>query len=283
MNKAQRDIRRKKRVLEHAARIGNVRKTCRYFGVARSGFYVWKKAYEMQGDEGLVNQKPCPYNPRLRTPPDIVEKVLHLRRTYHLGPIRIVWYLARYHGITISKAGVYRILRRHGINRLPSRVGRRTVHTHRYAKQVPGHHVQVDVTFLKLLGKNGVNSGGRCNMSQGWRSHGATTWPAFDGGTTGGSVAPVATRGITNGHRPRAGPDSQDGALRGGRGGRHSPGTPAARPPGPDPVRARGDLPRRGPRSVPAADQPGAGARPLDGESGSAASRRPAPVSGRGR
>ena len=86
MNKAQRDIRRKKRVLEHAARIGNVRKTCRYFGVARSGFYVWKKAYETHGDEGLVNQKPCPYNPRLRTPPAIVEKVLHLRRTYHLGP-----------------------------------------------------------------------------------------------------------------------------------------------------------------------------------------------------
>ena len=59
MNKAQRDIRRKTRVLEYAARIGNVRKTCRYFGVARSGFYVWKKAYERRGDEGLVNQKPC--------------------------------------------------------------------------------------------------------------------------------------------------------------------------------------------------------------------------------
>ena len=28
MNNAQRDIRRKKRILEHAARIGNVRKTC---------------------------------------------------------------------------------------------------------------------------------------------------------------------------------------------------------------------------------------------------------------
>ncbi len=37
MNKAQRDIRRKKRVLDHAARIGNVRKTCRYFGVAGQG------------------------------------------------------------------------------------------------------------------------------------------------------------------------------------------------------------------------------------------------------
>ena len=54
MNKAQRDIRRKKRVLEHAARIGTVRKTCRYFDVARSGFYVWKKAYETRGTTTLV-------------------------------------------------------------------------------------------------------------------------------------------------------------------------------------------------------------------------------------
>ena len=29
------------------------------------------------------------------------------------------------------------------------------VHTHRYAKQVPGHHVQVDVTFLKIVGQDG--------------------------------------------------------------------------------------------------------------------------------
>ena len=41
-------------------------------------------------------------------PPEIVEKVLHLRKTYHLGPMRIVWYLARYHDIKISGAGVSR-------------------------------------------------------------------------------------------------------------------------------------------------------------------------------
>ena len=63
MHNAQRDIRRKKQVLEHAARVGNVRKTCRYFGIARSGFYVWKKAYETHGDESLINQKPCPRSP----------------------------------------------------------------------------------------------------------------------------------------------------------------------------------------------------------------------------
>ena len=79
-----------------------------------------------------------------------MEKVLHLRRTYHLGPIRIVWYLERYHAIRISDAGVYRILRRHGIHRLPRNVGRRALHRRRHNTQVPGHHLQVDVKFLSL-------------------------------------------------------------------------------------------------------------------------------------
>ena len=49
------------------------------------------------------------------------------------------------------------------------------------------------------------------------------------------------------------------------------PGTPTARRPGPDAVRAGGNLPRRGPGPVPAADQSGPGARTVAGKSGSAA------------
>jgi len=67
MTKAQRDIRRKKRVLDHAQRIGNVRTTCRHFGIPRSLFYVWKWAYEREGEPGLVNRKPRPANPTPRT------------------------------------------------------------------------------------------------------------------------------------------------------------------------------------------------------------------------
>jgi transposase InsO family protein len=87
--------------------------------------------------------------------PEIVEKVLYLRKTYRLGPIRIVWYLARYHAITISDAGVYRILRRNGISRLPGGTRVRKIHTQRYQQQVPGHQIQVDVKFLKFEGKDG--------------------------------------------------------------------------------------------------------------------------------
>jgi transposase InsO family protein len=88
--------------LEYADRVGNINKTCRYFGVARSTFYLWRDRYRELGEEGLGS-----------------------RRCGRL-------------------------------NRLPNRVGRRAVHTHRYEKQVPGHHVQVDVKFLTLKQKKGA-------------------------------------------------------------------------------------------------------------------------------
>lgn len=155
MTQAERDIKRKLSVLEHAKSSGNAAKTCRYYGVPHSTFYDWKKAYEERGEEGLINRKPIAHSHPGTTPPEIVEKVLHLRQKYHLGSLRIVWYLERYHGITISESGVYRILCRNGLNRLPNSSSRRALHTKRYAKQVPGHHIQVDVKFLNLERKDG--------------------------------------------------------------------------------------------------------------------------------
>lgn len=155
MTNEEREIQRKLRVLQHAEKIGNARKACRYFGVGRSSFYRWRDAYQKFGEAGLKNAKSIPKNPANQTPPEIVEKALYLRRKYHLGPIRIVWYLARYHGIKISDAGVYRILRRNGLNRLPRGTRMRKLHTKRYQKQVPRHHIQVDVKFLTFKGKHG--------------------------------------------------------------------------------------------------------------------------------
>ena len=155
MTKAQRDIKRKLRVLNYAKDIGNVSKACRYFGISRETFYLWKRAYERFGEKALINSKPCPENPKLRTPPEIEEKILHLRRNYHLGQLRISWYLQRYHGIKISPGGVYGVLKRNGLNRLPQNAKKRTVLTKRYEKQVPGHHIQMDVKFLKFKDSNG--------------------------------------------------------------------------------------------------------------------------------
>ncbi len=85
----------------------------------------------------MENRKTIPKNPANRTAPEIVEKVLHLRRTYHLGPMRILWYLARYHAIKDSDADVYRILKRHGLSRLPGGTCVHKIHTKCYP--VHGH------------------------------------------------------------------------------------------------------------------------------------------------
>lgn len=143
-------VRYKKVVLEVAEALGSDAKSYRDFDVPRSTFYEWKKAYKNDGAAGIIPKKPIAKSHPRQLSPEVVEKILHLRRNYHMGPQRIKWYLERYHGIETSESSVYRALIRHGMRRLPRNVGRRAIHTRRYAKQVPGHHIQVDVTFLTL-------------------------------------------------------------------------------------------------------------------------------------
>src|SRR5205085_6384968 len=151
-----RDVSRKLRILNHAQESGNVSKTCRYFGVSRETFYQWKKAYAHDGESALINSKPCPQNPKLRIPAHIEERILYLRKNYYLGQLRISWYLKRYHDIQVSAAGVWWVLKRNGLNRLPQNQRKRSMEQFkRYEKQVPGHRIQVDVKFLFLKDKTG--------------------------------------------------------------------------------------------------------------------------------
>lgn len=53
----QREIHRKKRVIEYAEKVGNVRKGCRYSGVARSTSCLWRAKHRELGDEDLVNRR----------------------------------------------------------------------------------------------------------------------------------------------------------------------------------------------------------------------------------
>jgi hypothetical protein len=94
VSKAEQDIRRKRQVLDYAAQMGNVRKACRYFGIGRASFYRWRQAFTREGGSGLVGKRPVARCHPKTTRPEVVDQVLHLRRTYHLGPMRIVWYLA---------------------------------------------------------------------------------------------------------------------------------------------------------------------------------------------
>lgn len=60
MTKDEKEIRRKLRIIKHAEESGNNAKTCRYFGIPRSLFYLWRNAYRELGVEGLKPKKPSP-------------------------------------------------------------------------------------------------------------------------------------------------------------------------------------------------------------------------------
>ena len=62
-------------------------------------------------------------------------------------------YLKRYHDVEIGHSGVYRVLKRLDLNRLPAsqRYKRHTDRWKRYEKPLPGHRVQVDVKFIEPL------------------------------------------------------------------------------------------------------------------------------------
>jgi transposase InsO family protein len=148
----QRRIRHRLAVLRHAEEVsGSVAATCRYYGISRPTFYKWRARYEEAGEDGLRDRSSAPLTSPNVTSTDVVGKIIYLRQSYHFGPLKIAMYLNRYHDIKISSSGVWRILVRLNMNRLPAsqRYKRRELRWKRYEKARPGHHVQIDVKFLE--------------------------------------------------------------------------------------------------------------------------------------
>ncbi len=92
----------------------------RTYGVARSWVYALVTRYRADGDAAF---EPRSRRPRARphqTSAETVELVLNLRRTLarqglDAGPATIAWHLSHHHQIVLSRATIYRIIRRHDL------------------------------------------------------------------------------------------------------------------------------------------------------------------------
>src|SRR4028118_1970988 len=138
------------KLLQEAQTTGNVAQTCRRYGISRKTFYKWRNRYQQQGLAELRDRSHCPRHPPKATHSEIVERILYLRQHYHFGPWRIRMYLLRYHDVVIADSTVYRILKRHGLNRLPHNQAYKPHNQRwrRYEKPLPGHRLQIDTKFL---------------------------------------------------------------------------------------------------------------------------------------
>src|SRR5262245_23232398 len=141
------------RVLQHAAALGNVARTCRRFGISRKSFYKWRRRFTEQGDAGLCDRPRAPLRSPQATADDVTSKIVYLRQQYHFGAGRIRDYLKRFHQVAIARSTVHRILARRGLQRLPANQKHRAhgKRWQRYEKPLPGHRLQVDVKFLERI------------------------------------------------------------------------------------------------------------------------------------
>jgi transposase InsO family protein len=158
------------RVLDYAART-SVSEACRVFGIHRSTFYVWKRRVERHG-LGILRPRER-RRPRLpnQLSPFVEERIVAFALGHPgYGPRRIAGELrrARWGGIVVSHNGVWRCLRRHGLNtrakRLSLLAGYAASHQpprepeperHVEAER-PGELVGVDCFFVgRLIGTKG--------------------------------------------------------------------------------------------------------------------------------
>jgi transposase InsO family protein len=147
-----RNAARRLAIIRHAQEVtGNVALTCRYYGVSREAFYKWRRRYEEVGEDGLRDRSRRPLVSPNATKAAVVDRIIHLRQHYHFGPAKM--YLKRYHDVSVSPSGIWRILKRANLNRLPAseRYKRHAERWKRYEKQKPGHSVQIDVKFIEPI------------------------------------------------------------------------------------------------------------------------------------
>jgi len=112
------------RLFDHARDVG-VAKACRTFGVHRSTYYRWKAQVERSGIEMLrPRERRAPRMPN-QTSPLVEARILAFSIAHPgLGPRRISASLAqdRWGGIVVSPSGVWKVLKRHGLNRRITRL-----------------------------------------------------------------------------------------------------------------------------------------------------------------
>ena len=111
-----RKARARLRVLHHCEQVTrNVSQTCRFFGISRSLFYIWRGRYRQDGLVGLRDGPRGPRHHPFTTPTHIVARILQVRWQRQYGPLRISLFLQRYHQFYVSAPTIQRILKRHRV------------------------------------------------------------------------------------------------------------------------------------------------------------------------
>jgi transposase InsO family protein len=113
---------RRVRLIEHAAKIGNVSEACRVFGVSRKTYYEWVNKAEQYGLSALLpRERRKPHQPNAMTSEEVAVILSEAIARPTLGPKALLRHL-RTRGVDRSASGVAKVLRRHHLGTAKLRV-----------------------------------------------------------------------------------------------------------------------------------------------------------------
>ena len=92
-----------------------MRQTCRFFGLSRALFYIWKKHHEKNDLAGLRDLKQSSHHIRYRIPPEIICLILRIREERRHGVVRISLYLQRHYHAYVSPTTILKIFHPHHV------------------------------------------------------------------------------------------------------------------------------------------------------------------------
>ena len=113
---------RRVRVIEYAAKIGNVAEACRVFGVSRKSYYEWISKAEQYGLSALLPKgRRTPHQPNAMSSEEVAVILSEAVTRPTLGPRSLLRHL-RARGVDRSASGVAKVLRGHNLGRAKQRV-----------------------------------------------------------------------------------------------------------------------------------------------------------------
>lgn len=147
------------RWFDYYRKSGNVRLTCRHFGINPKFFYKWQKRFNQRGVRGLENLSRKPHRFReSKIPPNWTDQVIGLRRHYpYYSKYKLAVILKRDKQINLSPSSVGRIIKKYKLF-LPAPYPSKKIRYSRNRKpkdfkiKEPGDLIQVDVKYLPFLG-----------------------------------------------------------------------------------------------------------------------------------
>ena len=122
-------------------------------GTVALTFYRWQRRYRAQGEVGLVDRKPEPGAVWNRLRPQEQNAILETAlQQPDLSPCELACYVTDHAGFTVSEASVYRVLKRHGLNRSITLVDFPAGKEFRVKTTAPNQLWQSDASYYFVVG-----------------------------------------------------------------------------------------------------------------------------------